>query len=155
MTLFAGDSQPGTTDGIGAAARFLHFNSLIVSSDGTVVWCGARGRMRRVNTKTREVTSSSQAYVRSMCWDRALTVKPDSAIYYSRGDTLLTRFDTISDAELEVEPLISWLESHGFNIETSDRSSHTVSVCILCGFRHGLLLQSGNGRGRTARTAAV
>ncbi len=101
VTLFVGAEKSGSTDGVGADARFEVIRSLLVASHGRTLWCGqwhGFANVRRIDTADRRVTSLELPSVGSMCWDLARTVKPDSAFYCvvcsGGADYELARFDT-------------------------------------------------------------
>ncbi len=97
VSLIAGDASDGLVDGIGADARFQRIDSLIITSDGRALWVGERSGLRRVRVHTREVSTVwSGLGVTTVCWDRALTVQPESAVYCVEPEWLsLYRFDIV------------------------------------------------------------
>ncbi len=131
MTLVAGGLDSQIVDGVGAAARFDALTSILITSDGTTLWCGERrGQLRRVALSTREVTthtliSSDSDHHRLilglMVWDRvaAANKNSDSAFYcqtyMSYGTRHISRID------------IAARSCHSYE-ETSDLSLHSL-VC--------------------------
>ncbi len=87
-------------DGIGAAARFRQIQSILITSDGAVIWCCQRdGLLRRIDTASRAVTTHrvNEDGLRAMI-DRVLSmiVSSDGATLWCGLSVGIRRFDTFT-----------------------------------------------------------
>ncbi len=95
VSLIAGSTMYGAENGIGSAAMFCSVAGLICSEDGQTLYvsdCGAC-RLRSIDLKTRTVKTiagqgvdgigldASLHYAFQLCFDRSVSVKPESVIW--------------------------------------------------------------------------
>ncbi len=102
-------------DGSGAAASFRGLVSMIITSDGRTIWCGACG-VRRVRTDTGQARTCTDGPVFSFCWDRASNVQPDSAVYLTTTFNELQRFDLTLTAAKPKPTTVRCVQQNGLNV---------------------------------------
>ncbi len=88
VTLFAGDREWGTVDGVGADARFDRLESIAITTDGLTLWCNQNhyqtACLRRINTATREVSTIEWrlADAEQIVLDRTPGSKRESGLFF-------------------------------------------------------------------------